>query len=205
MTDVPRRLVSQRARYWSARLAILAVLPVILMTRSVWGDDPWVYVTLESLGVVCVMAAVLGRFWAILYIGGRKNQAVVRDGPYSVCRHPLYACSTLGAVGLGLMFGSVLLAVTLGALALAILSATAAREETALRAAFGTDYDAYVHDVPRLIPDPRRFTTPPEVTFRAAALRTNLWDALAFLALIPLAQVVKLLREALPEAALRLP
>lgn len=205
MGDPGHALVDQRPRYALARLAVVACLGLTLVSRSVWADDPWVYVAMESLGVLLVMAAVLGRFWAILYIGGRKSRVVVDQGPYAMCRHPLYACSIIGAVGLGLMFGSLVLAAALGGLAWAILTATARREEAALLVALGPAYADYAARVPRLLPDPRLLVSPDEVTVRTAALRTNLADALGFLALVPAAQLVKLLRELGPGVLLHLP
>src|SRR5690606_26856193 len=126
---------------------------------------------------------------------GRKNQRVVHDGPYSMSRHPLYFGTTLGALGFGLMLGSVLLAVLLGALALAILVATAPREERFLRAEFGPDYDAYAARVRhRVLPQPGLFQTPAEVVFVPKILRTNGGDALGFLLVIPLVEVIEWLR-----------
>lgn len=51
-----------------------------------------------------IVACVLIGFWSILYIGGRKNQMIMQDGPYSMCRHPLYLFSTIGVFGFGLAF-----------------------------------------------------------------------------------------------------
>ena len=138
----------------------------------------------------------MGRFWSILYIGGRKNRTVMQDGPYSICRHPLYLFSTIGAVGFGLMLGSVILTVLIGGTVFAILSLTAAREEGFLRHAFGARYDAYARRVPRMLPALGKFRTPASVTFDTGTLARNTADALVFLALIPLAEVTNWLHAA---------
>lgn len=205
MATEPVKLVDQRLRYWTGRATLLALLPLLLLSGSTWASWPWAYLTLESLGVALMLAAILGRMWATLYIGGRKNGVMVVDGPYSACRHPLYFFSILGAVGLGLLLASLTLALVLGGATAAILSATAAREERALHALFGDDYARYAARVPRLIPRWRQMQTPQEVVFRPAALRTNLLDSLAFLALIPVAQAMKLIRGALVEPWIHLP
>lgn len=80
-------------------MTFIAVFPLILFSRSAWMDPEWVFELLEVLGISLVIFAVLGRFWSILYIGGRKNKEVMQDGPYSMCRHPLYQFSTMGVVG----------------------------------------------------------------------------------------------------------
>lgn len=195
MTTAQAKPVNQKIRFWIARLAMLAVLPVLAMARPVWLDNPLVLGQLRAWGTIIVILGVLYRFWAILYIGGRKNQTVVQDGPYSLSRHPLYFGTTVAAVGLGLMLGSFVLAALLGLVSLAILTATAAGEERFLRAEFGADYEAFALRVPnRILPQPRLFTTPPEVTFNTRILRTNFGDALGFLVLIPVLALIEALK-----------
>ena len=150
---------------------------------------------IEILGLTLVIAAVLGRFWAILYIGGHKNRTVMRDGPYSVCRHPLYLFSTLGVVGLGLMLGSIVITALLGGMTFAILSATARKEEAFLRGQFGPAYDDYAAGVSMILPRLSGFRTEDTVTVSVPHLRRNLMDALVFLTFIPLADALEFLNE----------
>lgn len=196
IADTPRRKAPPLQRYRIATLRVLfaaAAVP-ILLGASQWSGAP--ATALHVAGVLCVVAAVLGRFWAILYIGGRKDAGVMQDGPYSVCRHPLYLASTLGVIGFGLLLGSLVLAAGLGGMVWLVLSRTARHEEAHLRARFGAAYDAYAARVPRMRPDPRLFRTPAEVTFSVAQLRRNLADAMVFLATIPLAGAINLMHGA---------
>ena len=55
--------------------------------ESRWGACPWRRCTRPA---VLLLAAVLGRFWAILYIGGRKNAEVMQDGRIRSCRIRFY-------------------------------------------------------------------------------------------------------------------
>lgn len=191
--------MNQRIRFWTLRIALIACLPLVLLGVPVWGAG--VTQSLKVLGTLMVVAGVLYRFWAILYIGGRKNATVVQDGPYSMSRHPLYFGTSIGAVGFGLMLGSLLLGALFGTLALVVLTATAAREERFLRAEFGADYEAFAARVThRVVPQPGLFTTPEEVSFRPRILRTNLADALGFLAVIPLVEVLEAIRGLAPGA-----
>lgn len=188
-TDV--QPANQQRRITVLRLFAIAALPLILFTRSHWAEDTFPFEMMEIIGILLVITAVLGRFWAILYIGAMKNRTVMDEGPYSVCRHPLYFFSTLGVVGFGMMLGSVTLAVTLGIVTFLILSATAAREETFLRHEFGATYDRYAARVPRILPNPALFHARPTVTSSIRALRVNFADALVFLAFIPVAEVTE--------------
>lgn len=185
--------VNQVVRINILRVTFLLCLPAILLTESAWPE--YVFEVLEILGLAAVIAAVLGRFWSILYIGGHKNNTVMQDGPYSVCRHPLYLFSTLGVVGLGLLLGSFVLALALGGLTLLILSVTARKEEAILRGMFGSAYDDYAARVPMILPKPSLFQSPPTVTVSVPHLRENLMDALVFLTFIPLAELMQWIKE----------
>lgn len=197
MSAVTPKPFNQKIRIWALRLVFLGCVPLILMSTSAWADTLVMHPLLKALGALLVIAAILYRFWAILYIGGRKNQMVMQDGPYSMCRHPLYFGTTLGALGFGLLLGSILLSVLLGALALIVLTATATREERFMRSEFGDGYAAYSAQVRnRILPTPANFKTDPEVTFVPRILRTNLADVLGFMAIFPVVEMLESLKSA---------
>ena len=187
--------VRQKARIRILRLAFLAMLPLVIFSRSAWLEPEWLFDLFEVAGIFLVILGVLGRFWSILYIGGHKNVTVIQSGPYSICRHPLYLFSTIATAGFGLMLGSVVLTALLGGVVFVILSLTAQREERYLRAEFGGAYDAYAARVPRIWPDLSLFTTPKEVVFSVPQLKGNFFDALVFLSFIPLAELMEWLKE----------
>lgn len=195
MTATVTKPFNQRIRIIALRFFFLLCIPLILFTRSAWMDPEWLFEIAEVTGILFVIFAVLGRFWAILYIGGHKNQQIMQDGPYSICRHPLYLFSTLGVVGLGLMLGSLVLTAFLGTAVFLILTATAAREEAFLRAEFGPAYDVYAGRVPRIWPKLSLFRFEPTVQVKIATLRVNFFDALVFLAFIPLAELMEWIKE----------
>lgn len=195
MTISPARPFDQKIRIAILRMFFVLAIPLILFTRSAWMDPELVFEIMELFGVFLIIGAVLGRFWAILYIGAVKNKTIMQDGPYSVCRHPLYFFSTMGVVGFGVMLGSFVLTALLGGVAFVILSRTAAREEGFLRAEFGPSYDVYAARVPRIWPKLSLFQAEPTVTSSLIAMRTNFFDALVFLAFIPLAELMEGLKE----------
>ncbi len=183
-------------RIAAIRIFFVLAIPAILFTRSTWSEISWLFETFEWIGLFFIIGAVLGRFWSILYIGGRKQNMVMSDGPYSVCRHPLYFFSTLGAVGFGLMLGSLVLTAFFGSFVFAVLLATARQEEEALRHNFGDQYDRYAARVPTILPKPTLFRTDGYITVDVAHLRGNFFDALVFLALIPIAEAAEAVQEA---------
>ena len=185
----------QRHRISILRLLFLMVLPLLLFTRSAWEGNAAAHETTEVVGALLVITGVLGRFWSILYSGGRKNQTIVQEGPYSVCRHPLYLFSTVAVVGFGVLMGSLIVTLVLGVLTFAILAATARDEERFLRSKFGERYDDYAARVPAILPKPSLFSTPQIVEFDTGHLRTNLRDALVFLCFLPVAELIEFLHE----------
>lgn len=74
---------------------------------------------------------------------------VVQSGPYRFSRNPMYVGSTIGYVGLALLFNLawpvVLLPVVLIVLTLTVIL----REERYMQSRFGSTYDAYCSRVPR--------------------------------------------------------
>jgi protein-S-isoprenylcysteine O-methyltransferase Ste14 len=189
MTVAISRPFNQKIRISALRLVFAVLLPLVVFTQTGWGATGGM--ALETVGILGIFVAVLGRFWAILYIGGRKNATVMQDGPYSICRHPLYLFSTIGVVAFGLMLGSLTLAMILGGAAWIILSLTAAREERFLRQTFGARYEDYVARVPRMLPAWHLFQTETRITVDIGTLSRNTADALVFVALVPLAELLK--------------
>ena len=83
-----------------------------------------------------------------MFIAGHKDATLVTTGPYARCRHPLYASSVLGALGLGLTTRSPLLCAIVVVLIAALVIYAAACEEQFLADAFPEDFKAYVNATP---------------------------------------------------------
>ena len=104
MADVSGGPVRHRGTH--ARYLLLALLPPIVLTQSIWAEGGLMREGLEWLGYVAVVVCVLGRAWCSAYIAGRKNSELVDRGPYSLARNPLYGFSAIGLTGIGLQTGS---------------------------------------------------------------------------------------------------
>ena len=99
-------------------------------------------------GFTCVALACLGRIWCSLFIAGHKDEKLITTGPYALCRHPLYALSIVGALGLGLTSQSILLCVAAVVLIAALLVYAASCEEQFLADSFPDEFTAYVAATP---------------------------------------------------------
>jgi protein-S-isoprenylcysteine O-methyltransferase Ste14 len=142
--------------------ALLAGL-LLLVAVSARGPAPGLArELLQMAGFACLVLAALGRLWCSVFIAGRKDRELVIHGPYSALRHPLYALSMLGLLGIGLTSAS--LAITAALLAtFAMLYRRAARaEDTLLAGLHGAAFERYRATVPAFLP--RRIpAAPPEV------------------------------------------
>ena len=167
---------------------------VLIFGQPAVSDENVLHELLETTGLVFIAAAVFGRLWSILYIGGKKNRVLVIDGPYSMTRNPLYFFSLTGLVGIGLIFSSLVLALALLAAGGLLFGYTAYREADYLRSRFGPAYEAYEARTPFFLPDPRLYQSAEQVTFSAAALGRSFRDCLPLLAIYPVNEFIEQLR-----------
>ncbi len=185
--DAPVLLKARRRH--TVWFAILAAL-LLLFTDSAWQGEGIIHENLEWLGYALVIVCVLGRVGCAAYIGGRKNEEIIADGPYSIVRNPLYVFSFVGAAGIGLGTGTITVpAILITAFAL-YYRWVVAREEAYLLARFGADYLRYIQTVPRWWPSPRLWRSPQEITIRPKFLLLTIRDSALFFVAFPLLELL---------------
>lgn len=131
--------------------ATFAIYLALVAASAVVGPDlvsGTAYYLTGLLGFICVSLACLARVWTSVFIAGHKDLDLVTTGPYARCRHPLYAASMLGALGLGLTTRSMLLCVIVVAMIAALVIYAAACEEQFLADSFPEAFQAYVAATP---------------------------------------------------------
>ncbi len=185
--------VLQRRRIQVIQAGVLLALPLLLLAQPSLEGSAHEFI--EISGMVLAFICIVGRMWSILYVGAKKNLELVMTGPYSTTRNPLYFFSTIGAVGIGLMYGSLLVALLLGLSAYVVLSVTAAKEAEYLRTMFGPAYEIYAKRTPMFWPKIALYEDTQEVIFSPKALRRTLLDALPFLAVFPIIETIEYLQE----------
>lgn len=119
---------------------------------------------LRWLGLLLGLATVPAVHWVLSTLGRNVTETVltkerhelVTEGPYRWVRHPLYTTGLALFLALGLMAGSwfVLLATAIAFVLFRLL--VIPREEQALLARFGKQYQTYVQRTGRLVPRMRR-------------------------------------------------
>jgi protein-S-isoprenylcysteine O-methyltransferase Ste14 len=136
-------------------------LTVVLTKASI--DNPAIDGLIEIVSYTLVTAAVVGRLWCSLYIRGRKSKDLIQDGPYSICRNPLYVSSFLGGMGIAVASGRAALMIVFPALFCVYYFFVIKSEEKKLLELYGKEYEAYCAAVPRLIPRFGSYRTPTAV------------------------------------------
>lgn len=113
----------------------------------------------RSLGAALTVAGVAVAIWSRFYIGRNWSAAVtvkeghelIRSGPYSVVRHPIYSGFLLALLGTAIYAGEVkgLIAV---AIALIVWKIKSLKEESFMESEFGEQYLQYRREVKGLVP-----------------------------------------------------
>lgn len=142
---------------------------------------PLVGVMLELFGTLAIFAAIAGRGWALLYIGGRKNSELVTTGPYSISRNPLYFFSLLGIAGIGAQTGSLLSMMMLVIVSWLAFDMAMRGEDAYLGNRYGRSFDEYKASVPRLLPNLSLWRECEDVPLRSVQAIGSLRDGVVFL------------------------
>ncbi|MDR3353625.1 MAG: isoprenylcysteine carboxylmethyltransferase family protein [Synergistaceae bacterium] len=142
-------------------------------------------------GCILVGLGIVGRLWCAQYIAGHKTESLVTEGPYSVCRNPLYFFSLLGGIGVGLCTESLTLTLVILMAFAVIYPITILNEERDLLKLHGKSYVRYMSAVPRFLPKWSLFREPAEYLVDTRIFRREMIDALCFALIIGLFEMIE--------------
>lgn len=177
---------------------IFAVVLVVLIcvSSSLWEDKaPFVTTALFLLGAVLVGIASLGRLWCSVYIAGYKTDHLVTQGPYSMCRNPLYFFSLLGALGVGFASESFLIPVIILIGFAAYYPLVIKSEEAELAKLHKNEFEMYFKKVPRFFPKISYLTEPEEYIVKTVVFKRHMFSALWFIWLMGILEIIEELHE----------
>ena len=197
---------SARGRIRVTRIAALVVLPLVVTTPSMWEHGSVAHEILEWLGYAAIIVCVLGRVLCTAYIGGRKRVDLVKSGPFSIVRNPLYCFSFVGVVGIGLLTGTLTWPLVFGIAFAAYYRVIVRREEAFLLSRFPVDYREYVATVPRWIPNFGKWRDVENAGVKPAFVSRSLQEGAWFFVAFPVLEATKrLLAAGLIPSILSLP
>jgi protein-S-isoprenylcysteine O-methyltransferase Ste14 len=166
-----------RSRAWIALLLLTPAAVAAVFTRPGFGFEGWrdlaVDLGMDALAWALFLAGASLRWWATLFIGGRKHGELITAGPYSMCRNPLYLGTLLIAFSVALFLQSLTLLLTMLVVAAIYLWITVPIEERRLQKIYGERFTSYCQRVPRVIPNFALYHSPAELTVRLIGIRAE--------------------------------
>ncbi len=188
-----RYFVQRRRRALTCLFAAL-LGALILVSESHWDATGAIVGDLLLLvGLALIGVATVGRLWCSLYISGYKSGTLIRLGPYSACRNPLYFFSFLGGIGIGLCSETVTIALVIAAGFSLYYPFVMKAEEKNLRGRHGDDFDKYMASTPRFWPSFGRLHEPEEYTVKPRVFRRAVLDAMIFVWIAGILELVEAL------------
>jgi protein-S-isoprenylcysteine O-methyltransferase Ste14 len=184
-------LLKARQRHW--RWLTIFIFTLFLLSAGKIRPDTHLHEMMDALGVVLVGLCALGRSYCSLFIGGIKNERVVRSGPFSIVRNPLYVFSFIGLVGIGLQSGMITYLAILVGIFILYYHQVVVREEAFLLNKFGDDYQRYLNEVPRWWANFSLWQEPEEINIRPRFIRYTMRDAMAFIIAYPAFELIEIL------------
>ncbi len=173
---------------------IFAVLLVIFiaLSKSLFEDtEPLITAVLFLLGAILVGIASLGRLWCSVYIAGYKTDHLVTQGPYSMCRNPLYFFSFLGALGVGFASESLLIPLLIFIGFVLYYPFVIKSEEAELRKLHKDEFEMYLRKVPKFFPKISYLTEPEEYIVKPRVFRNHMFSALWFVWFLGLLEIIE--------------
>jgi len=174
-----------KARQLHSRIFAVLAVALVLVSEPAFRETPMLHMVMRWTGYILVIIGAFGRIYCSAFIGGRKNDEVVRSGPFSIVRNPLYVFSFLAVVGIGLeseMFS--FLALLVGVFVL-YYPLVVIREEAFLKDRFGAAYETYLKEVPRWIPKFSLWSEPTQLDSMPKFIRRTAMDAAIFFLPLP--------------------
>ena len=179
-----------------SRLASAVAVFFLIFSSSQWENhNPMVTTGLFVLGMFLVAIGSLGRMWCSVYIAGFKDRTLIVQGPYSICRNPLYFFSTFGALGVGFCTETFIFPLAILIVMVLYYPLVVRKEERRLREYFGSDFDAYAKRVPAYFPKLSLLAEPETYTMKPRAYRRHMFSALWFVWIIGLLELAEGLKE----------
>jgi len=149
---------------------------------------------IEILSYLLVAVATAGRLWCSIYIRGHKSKVLCQDGPYSICRNPLYAFTFLGAMGVVIASDSISVIIGFASISCFYYFLVVKFEEKRLVRLFGREYEIYCSRVRRFWPNFRNYWSREQVETNthliSRAIVKNMW----FFWLLFALEIIKILK-----------
>ena len=189
-------LVSLRKkRIALVRMSAIPVIFLAVFVRPGWSRESTLAFWVELAGYLFLLSGLTVRIWSIFYIGGRKSHALVTEGPYSICRNPLYLGTFLLTIGVGLCFENILMLIAVFLILVPVHFLTAKLEERHLLELFPAAYPEYARQVPRFWPKFSNYQSHESITVHIRVIRRIAIDTMGVLLLPEIEDLLEVLHQ----------
>ena len=180
------------------RMAILRISIILIITFIIIDNnfsafslniDMKTSLLFSYIGFSLVVLGGFGRIWASLYLEGFKTRKLIKEGPYSMVRNPLYFFSLM--LFLGMCFAIKSIAVSFALLVVFVLFhiPTILNEEKVLLSTHDESYKTYYESTPRLLPNIFKYKKTEStdmIQVRIKSIIKRLWEVIGYLFLFTL-------------------
>ena len=166
-------------------------IALIFITKPMVIQESVVHKTLDVIGFFLVLICAFGRVYTTAFLGGHKNVVLVKDGPFSIVRNPLYVFSFIGMVGISVFTQRPWIMMVAPAGMALIYYFLVRREEQFLLQKFGQDYADYCKNVPRFIPAFNKFKAPELIETSPSRLLNAIFDTIWWFAILGVLEFIE--------------
>lgn len=195
MEGSEKKMSLRKLRVNLLRLAFVPVVFLAVFTRPSWSLESTTAFVMELGGYLFLLAGLVIRIWCTFYIGNRKSKELITEGPYSICRNPLYIGSFLLAIGVGFCFENLLILLLVPAIIIPVHIITARWEEAHLESKFGEQYRMYRQKVPGFWLRISNYHSPEVLKINVHSIQRIALDTAAILLLPEIEDLLELLHE----------
>jgi protein-S-isoprenylcysteine O-methyltransferase Ste14 len=180
----------RRGVVWFLYAGIFAA--VIFSPSTTERNDLFEYSEIVSYLLVAV--ATVGRLWCGIYVFGRKSKVLCQDGPYSICRNPLYVFTSLGALGVAVASNRIAVVTGFASIYCFYYFLVVKFEEKRLSQLFGREYETYCARVSRFRPHFRNYRSRERIEIHPHILLRAMVKGMWFFCLIFALEIIEILK-----------
>ena len=167
-----------------------------MLSESVWIEHELAEELMFGAGLLLTFTGCLGRVWCLVYIAGRKNSELIMEGPYSMCRNPLYLFSFVGMLGVAFSTCTFSIPILVAVCFVLYYPLVIRSEERRLKQIHGEVFEHYRRRVPQIVLNFRSYTTGELSTVKLRQFGRGLFDVTWFLLALMLSHLNIELHEA---------
>lgn len=186
--------ILNKNRMFGSRFALILTILVTLFSRQYWTEETVYHEVFEIIGVIFVGICAMGRIYSTAFLGGHKNECLITHGIYSVLRNPLYFFTLLGVTGIALISNHISVMIGLPLFFALMYRGLINREQAFLQEKFGQTYIDYTQSTSAMFPNFANYRAPETVVMNPRLLTKSLFDAVWWLAALPIIEFIEYLQ-----------